>query len=215
MSYFSIYIYEKNTNNYPPSIHPYHTGPRCWNKLIYAHQRTLHRGMTLWFTPPSKGSRGSSEKFLHKNERSFGSFTFPPETCLIGSQKNSDKTYKQVMVSHHWPFILRKRSELQKEECFIDDIPRNILHIPLLLLTTRRESPSGKKQPLDRSENFQTWKIAIESDPSLWLSGISPTPSSYVLPRKKNTEPRWELDWSGRRSDNKSGQIGSPVCPSR
>jgi len=34
------------------------------------------------------------------------------------------KTYQIVMIAHHWPFIPRKRSELQKEECFIGGISR-------------------------------------------------------------------------------------------
>ena len=42
-------------------------------------------------------------------------------------QKDSDNTYKLVMVSHRQPFILRKRSELQKKKCFINDTPRNTL----------------------------------------------------------------------------------------
>jgi len=32
---------------------------------------------------------------------------------------DSDKTHKPVMISHHWPFVMRKRLELWKE-CFID-----------------------------------------------------------------------------------------------
>ena len=126
-----MYIFE-NKYRWLPSIQPYQTGARCWSKQKSAYRRILHGGTILLFTPPSKGFKWRSEKFLHKNERSFRwrTFSSPPKTCLLGSQKGSNKTCKPVMVSHHRPFILRKRSELQKKECFIDNNPRNTPILP-------------------------------------------------------------------------------------
>ena len=144
MSHFCVYFWKTNTDNLA-HIYPAlpNRSPMVKQTKICLLENTSWKH-DLLFMSLSKGRWGCSERFLHKSKRSFrwGIFSSMHGTRLLESQTDSDKTYKPVMISHRRPFVLRKRSKLQKE--YFIGVTREISHTSLILLVTIRESPSAK-----------------------------------------------------------------------
>ena len=125
-----LHLFEKNTGNaILPSCHYVHPHIQTLRTHPPVNIRQKEESHCSYHCP--ENLERSSERFSHKSKISFRWITFssPPETRRRGSQMDSGKTYKSVMISHHRPFILRKRSKLWKE-CFISDIPTNTPKLP-------------------------------------------------------------------------------------
>ena len=70
------------------------------------------------------------------------------QSTLPRKPDGPSRIYKTVMIAHHWPFIMKKRSELPKKECFIGDFPRPSSFLPA--------PPFKKRVPYDESDMTQT-----------------------------------------------------------
>ena len=78
----------------------------------------------------------------------------------MSDQDGTFKTHKPVMISHHRPFVLRKRSELWKE-WFIGNIPTKTHPV------ARRKKIVSKREAAvsNQNEDFKTSKIVLEMRP--------------------------------------------------
>ena len=138
------------------------------------------------------------------NSKSLSSGEHPSEgtQCSDVHRDGTSKTHKPVIISHHWLFVLRKRSELWKE-CFIGDV---LMITPLILpscCSPQEESPSARQgvQSEWRLQNKQD-RQGVASSPVT----TQDSPYSYLVHIIRKEGPQASSLESYRSSQRPDGQ---------
>jgi len=76
----------------------------------------------------------------------------------MSGQDGNSKSHKPVMISHHRPFVLKKRSELWKE-CFIGDVPTKHHSFSSHVACSKKRVSKREAAVSDQIEDSKTSKI--------------------------------------------------------
>ena len=142
--------------NHPTTIKQVPDAEANKDFLIEEHFTVAHSYFSRHRPKAPEDAHGGS--FKKKEILKMRIFSSPLETHLLGCQMDPGKTYNDDITP--LTFIMRKRSKLWKKDCFIDDIPTNISHTPLLLLASRKESPRARQRCAIRMKTLRQIRLS-------------------------------------------------------
>ena len=98
------------------------------------------------------------------------------------------QAYK-IVISNYWSFILRKRSELHKKECFIGGVPRHPhASFPRLALKKESHEESDRIHPGMKTSGMKDDEIKSTSA----TAQDSPIPTLFAI-RNQSTKLRFDF----------------------